>query len=139
METKKMRSTRLVIHHPRIPYTAVPAFPVPEGSPICAIELTGGFYRVLHIGSGITLTDTKGAAAAERFVKNVLALYQTHKIFKKILDAADWHKFCRHQNGKNEPECSKLFLMLEQYSSLNNNVPKSVTKKERYRYPSEPV
>ncbi len=53
----------------------VPAKPVLPNNLMCIVELTNGFFRVLHINSGVTLTDTKGVAAAVKYISQV-----THRL-----------------------------------------------------------
>jgi hypothetical protein len=131
--TKKQQSSRLLIEHPRIPYTVVPALPVLEDDPVCAVALTGGFFRVLHIKSGVTLTDVKTIAAARSFVNRVRAKYKVKK-FKELLDATRWDQFCK---GK-DTDSFELSQHLEPLRSSRLHVPKSVTKNERYLYSPEP-
>lgn len=139
MESRKLRSTRLTIYHERIPYTAVPATPTHEEGLFCIVELTGGFFRVLHIGSGITLTDTKGVTAALRFVKDATKLYHRAAEFRAALEDVSWSRYCRFQKGVCEPACEVVFRLLEPFSAKQHNVSKNTTKNEKYLYPSEPI
>lgn len=139
METKGAKLDQLIIHHPRIPYKATPAVPVLSGDPICIIQLTGGFFRVLHINSGITLTDTNSLKAATHFISVVRRRYNSQPAFRDRLDAISWKKFCQHQNGKQDPDCNWLFLVLDRYSSLEGHVSKRVTINELYLHPPEPI
>ena len=139
METKRQRSTRLIINHPRIPYTVVPAKPVLPNNLMCIVELTNGFFRVLHINSGVTLTDTKGVAAAVKYISQVTHRLARDKPLTELFSAISWEAFCRYDQGVKEDNCILLFNTLEPYSSMIHNVSKKATTDERYLYPSEPI
>ena len=139
MQTKKPPLPKITVAHPRIPYRVVPAVPVRDGDQVCIVELTGGFFRVLHIGSGITLTDTNTLKAAKTYT-NVIGNKCKHNTrFREQFEKVSWEKFCRHQNGRSEPNCEWLFRVLDSHSSVEGHVPKAVTKHERYLYPPEPL
>jgi hypothetical protein len=138
MKTSGAALEQLVINHPRIPHKVVPASPVLNGDPICIVELTGGFFRVLHIDSGITLTDTRTLAAALRFTSAIRDKYINEPIFRRKLDEASWERFC-HQSGGSDPNCVWLVLALNSLNSMEDNVSKSVTHNERYLHPPEPI
>ena len=94
---------------------------------------------MLHTNSGVTLTDTKGRVAAEKFVRAVRRKCRMNPKFRASFARLSWEKACRYHKGKPEPECEEIFLALEFHSSLADHVQKSVTKNERYLYPPEPI
>jgi len=128
---------KVIIQHPRTPYKAVVAAPVNEGEPICIIELTGGFFRILHMRSGMTLTDTDGITAANRFVTAVNAKYLRDKRFAELLDTVSMPQPCKGAADPNRAIYNRLKEALELYSSAVDNVSFNATKNERYIYPPE--
>jgi hypothetical protein len=106
---------------------------------ICIVELTNNYFRVLHINSGVTLTDTHGINAALTFVKDVEARMSRDPKFKKAMSAINWGAFCQYEKGHQDSFCEYIFNVIEPYSCKLNNVAKTVTATERYLYPSEPI
>jgi len=139
MGTNESTLPQVVINHPRIPYKVIPAVPVSEGDQVCIVALTGRFFRVLHIKSGVTLTDTKTLSAAIKFATSVQRKYLSRASFRNKLDAISWEKFIRHNSGKEDTDCTQLLYSLEFYSSLSGHVDKGVTSNEIYLHPPEPI
>ena len=127
----------VTIWHPRTPYNVYVEGFVEDDEPVCIIALTHGFFRVLHIKSGLTLTDTEGIKPAVKFVKMVNKRYLFEPKFAGLMDDVSMIVFCRNDRTQQTEDYERLFRILEPFSSMPGHVSKNITKGERYLYPPE--
>ena len=129
----------VTIWHPRMPYNVYVEGFVDDNEPVCIIALTNGFFRVLHIKSGLALTDTRGIKPAVDFVKAVNKKYLFNQRFAKLMDGVSMIEFCRDVKLEEglRADYERLFRNLEHFSSLEGHVSKTTTRGERYLFPPE--
>lgn len=122
---------RIVIRNPRLPYVVIAERTPKKGDFFCIVKLTGRFYRLLHINSGLTASDVTSLRAAKEFVKSTRAM-SNDEYFKKVMTETTWVKYCSCVKTKNEFDNCLMSLV-----SKIGHVPKSTTKNELYHYPPE--
>lgn len=123
---------RVIINNPRLPYVVI-AEDIPKKDDFfCIVRLTGGFYRLLHINSGLTATDVKTLSVARTFIKRTRSHSRAGGLFKETMMNVSWSDYC---SGK---PIKKIFDdCLRSLTSEIGHVSKNETKNELYYYPPE--
>ncbi len=135
MSQKTVR--RVLIKHPRTPYTVIPVDACGEDDLFCIVELTHKFYRILHIDTGITISDTKTKRVAREFIKRMRWQQKKNSTLRNVMNAVTWEDYCRHSLRGEVRSCIDLDNFMRKYTDQAGHVPRRITKDEKFLHPME--
>lgn len=130
-------SYRVLITNQRMPYYIEVERRWREGDRFCVVKLTRGFWRILHVRTGITMSDTNSFAAADRFIVTLNEAMKNYPEMRDFLDSLTWRRYCKYKNGGKDGQCKKLDTFFSKLADKPGHVSKNETKHAKFFYSPE--
>ncbi len=132
MATGKVSLQRIAIYHPRRPYY-IEAYRHKSAPDFAIVQLTDGYWRVLHSTTGLTLADTDARWVAIEFVE-AMVKEMTYPEFKEAYERLSWDGFVAHVSGDNPDEQVQLLIdRIKRYTKRIGYVGAKKTEGCRYK------
>lgn len=128
MAINGVKQQRILINHHRMPYR-VAGYKIKPTDVFCIVSLRPGkYFRVLHIATGLTMTDTSGFEVARVFIHCLrLALQKSVKLRRAFKQLA-WQELMDHIDGSNlSEEADKIVKLVRHYNNRPGHVSHKVT------------
>ncbi len=132
MKKKKVHKLETVtVSHPWLPYRIRAHLPA-KNLPFCVIRLTKGCARVIHIPSGLTLTDTVSVAVGYKVCAYLSNTVHESTIFSELT----WKRFRAYQKGAEDKAMHEVQEVIRNMGVLGVLSPEN-TKNLRFKYSPE--
>lgn len=98
------------------------------------MQLTDGYWRVLHTSTGLTLADTDARWVAIEFVEAMEKEMDARPQLREAFETLSWDGFMAHVSGDQEDEGIQLAIdRIQRYTKRDGYVASRVTIECRYK------